>query len=387
MQQSIVSPLERFGHIVDSRWRRYRCVVYLQRYQTYRSWLKAQNHRIPDDQPLVVFDFADNRIDGPQGRRFYTLFMFFVRAGFYPVLKENYLFMANIQERHKQFCLAEAFSVSKDCSAINRPYVLVTDKRNTELNWRQASKIIRIDYRPDYQVTDATIPMPFPMFSAVYTNKQDLLLNQYRQIERQWRVLFGGDAETLKYNKSSIRDTYQKLSRAQVLALLREQLARDEWCEPASQQELNEVLEQRLNGLLIVNTRRCEIPVKNWLATVAKASFFLACPGVRYPMSHNLIEALAVGSVPITQYPELFFPALEDGKNCLVYRGETDLTTVVNKAMAMDVEQIRQLSAGAVAYYEAYLDPVITVNKLLDEPQQSVALRLLPFLKTGGGYA
>jgi hypothetical protein len=139
--------------------------------------------------------------------------------------------------------------------------------------------------------------------------------------------------------------------------------------------------------VVIVNTRCCEIPVKNWLATVAKASFFLACPGVRYPMSHNLIEALAVGSVPITQYPELFFPALEDGKNCLVYRGEADLTAVVKKAMAMDVEQIRQLSAGAVAYYEAYLDPVITVNKLLEEPQQSVALRLLPFLKTGGGYA
>ena len=38
------------------------------------------------------------------------------------------------------------------------------------------------------------------------------------------------------------------------------------------------------------------------LDALAKADFFLACPGVGMPLCHNLIEAIAAGAIPILQY-------------------------------------------------------------------------------------
>ena len=86
-------------HEADRLWRRYRWYLRPFKYRAYRRWLAAQTRLIPADQPLVLFDFRDSRIDGPQGRRFYTLFMFFVRNHYFPVLARSYLFLANIDKK------------------------------------------------------------------------------------------------------------------------------------------------------------------------------------------------------------------------------------------------------------------------------------------------
>lgn len=385
MQQ--LQTLLNIGHHLDRRWRRYRCVILLQRYREYREWLGQQLRTIPDNRHLVVFDFATNQVDGPQGRRFYGLFIFFVRAGYYPILKENYLFLANIQERYKADCLAESFSVITDFSSLDREFTLVTDRHDASSIPDKVVRVIQVEYQVGFHPDDDAFPMPFPMFPAIYKFGQDLHLERYRQQIRQWKIFFGGDADFVKYNKSTIRDIYQKLPRAQVLALLRMHLKPDEWFEPLEQQDLDVLLKKAFAGLVIANTRDCKVPVEDWLGTVAKAQFFLACPGVRYPMSHNLIEAMAVGSVPITQYPELFFPPLIHGENCLVYRDEEDLIAVVKQAIYMQDAEVRTLSEGAVRYYEAWLKPESVMTRLLSVPRKKIALRLLSFLKVDDGFA
>ena len=74
---STLLQLAKYGHQLDGMLNRYKAVFYPQRYLDYRRWLKQQNTKIPSHQPLVIFDFRDSRIDGPQGRRFYCLFIFF----------------------------------------------------------------------------------------------------------------------------------------------------------------------------------------------------------------------------------------------------------------------------------------------------------------------
>ena len=98
------------GHQLDGTLQRYKSVFYPQRFWEYRRWLQQQRRDIPQDMPIVVFDFRDTRIDGPQGRRFYCLFIYFIRAGFYPVLRENYLALGNIKDKYKKLCLQEHFS-------------------------------------------------------------------------------------------------------------------------------------------------------------------------------------------------------------------------------------------------------------------------------------
>ena len=104
-------------------------------------------------------------------------------------------------------------------------------------------------------------------------------------------------------------------------------------------------------------------------------------------MSHNIIEAMAVGSIPITQYPELFFPPLEDGVNCLVFSGEADLASTVQRAMDLSEQRRQALSQAAARYYDEHLSPSSTVSGLLAMPGREISLRLVPFFKRGGGYA
>lgn len=383
---STLQQLTKFGHQMDGTLQRYKSVLYPQRYINYRRWLKSQCRNIPKDKPVVVFDFRDTRIDGPQGRRFYTLFIFFVRAGFYPVVRENYLVLGNIQEKHKRYCLQENFSVLADANDLPADYLLVTDKWYSSLS-DKAHNTITVNYQAGYQTSDVCFPMPFPMFSPIYAEQQDLQLETYRRQPRQWQIFFGGDAERGKYNKKTIREIYAKLSRAQLINFLSNQLNNEHYVELADNDALLMAIQTRQTGVVIMNTRQCKVMPIHWLGTLARAHFFLACPGVRYPMSHNLIEALAVGSIPITQYPEMFFPPLENGKNCLVFNNENELLDVTHKAISMSATEIAAMSQAATDYYDSYLAPKVCIQQLLQRNTRRISLRLLPFLKAGGGFA
>jgi hypothetical protein len=378
--------ISKIGHQLDGNLRRYKPIFDFQGYWRYRQWLKQQNTQIPRNQPLVIFDFKDSRIDGPQGRRFYCLFIYFIRAGYYPILRENYLFLGNIQEKQKAFCLHEKFSVLNNPQNLPDRYLLVTDK-NFSILMLKADKIISVNFKPDYQPEDSCFPMPFPMFPAIYAHQQDQQLEPFRQTPRKWTIFFGGDAKTEKYDKSTIQEIYQKLTRSDIFILLKEKLAPHQLTLLKQQQDLDNAYKSQLNTLVLMNNRECKVPADKWLATLCLSEFFLACPGVRYPMSHNLIEAMAVGSIPITQYPELFYPALEDGKNCLVFKDEESLLSVIKRVLQMTREEKEKLKEGAVDYYEKYLAPEITIQRLLEHRPRKISLRLLPFLKDGGGFA
>jgi len=383
------SPLQQLsnaGHQLDGVLQRYKSILYPQRYLTYRRWLAQQRRDVPSDQPIVVFDFRDTRIDGPQGRRFYCLFIYFIRAGFYPVLRDNYLVLCNIQDKHKKLCLQEAFSVLQHERDLPQDYLLVTDKWHSGLAYK-ARKIITVNYQANFHSDDICFPMPFPMFPPLYAVQQDLRLSDFRRQPRQWQIFFGGDAERGKYNKKSIRKIYAKLSRAQLLDCLTESLAPEHFIELHNDEARRSAEEKQHPGLVVMNTRECKVLPENWLATLARASFFLACPGVRYPMSHNLIEAMAVGSIPITQYPEMFFPPLENGKNCLTFSNEAELLMVIKTAMTMSDADVAALCQAATDYYDKHLAPVSSITALLGHRPRRINLRLLPFLKTGGGFA
>jgi len=377
--------ISRWGHQLDSRWRRYRCVLNFLHYRRYREWLAQPKSAIPADKPLVVFDFADTRIDGPQGRRFYHLFIYFVRAGYHPILRENYLALHNMAVRFKGYCQQEDFSVVARLEDIDRPYIRVTDWPTPKPR-QLCQQTIRVDYTPGYSMGESVFPMPFPMFPAIYKHRQDLQLDAYRKQPRAWGIFFGGDGHGQKYNKASMAEVYGKISRAQVLAMLEQHTKAGQCWIPENQQVLDSALQTYFDGLVLVNTRRCKIAPERWLSAVARARFFVACPGVRYPMSHNLIEALAVGSVPILQYAELLFPALEHGKNCLVYRDEAELLLRIEQAQSIPEAEYQAMARAAVDYYEAYLAPGAVIGQLLARDSQSVTLRIMPSLKAGGGY-
>ena len=55
------------GHQLDGTLQRYKSVFYPQRFWEYRRWLQQQRRDIPQDMPIVVFDFRDTPHRWPSG--------------------------------------------------------------------------------------------------------------------------------------------------------------------------------------------------------------------------------------------------------------------------------------------------------------------------------
>ncbi len=96
---------------------------------------------------------------------------------------------------------------------------------------------------------------------------------------------------------------------------------------------------------------------ERWLGELARAEFFLGLPGSHMPMCHNLVEALAVGAVPILSYADWFAPALRDGVECLRYDSEDTLVAALERALAMPDADVARMRAAAAAYYDRHLAP------------------------------
>ena len=120
------------------------------------------------------------------------------------------------------------------------------------------------------------------------------------------------------------------MTRAEVVATLR---ASDRFHEVLGADGLSDL--HRVGRPILVDAARARIPTSRWLPTIAATDFLVCAPGMAMPMSHNIIEALGVGTIPLTNYPEWFLPALENGVNCLVFRDTDDLIERVDEILRM----------------------------------------------------
>lgn len=100
--------------------------------------------------------------------------------------------------------------------------------------------------------------------------------------------------------------------------------------------------------------------------TIARYSFFIACPGVDMPLSHNLIEAMSVGAIPIIhqEYSDMLVPQLQDMTNALIYNNE-NFMEVIQKALSLDTAQITAMAVEVKSYYDLHLTPKGIVEKLV----------------------
>jgi len=75
------------------------------------------------------------------------------------------------------------------------------------------------------------------------------------------------------------------------------------------------------------------------------------------PVSHNLIEAMFCGAIPIINGGAFMAEPLEDGRDCLGFFGEADLVTAIEKALSMSDQEIEKMRGAVSKFYEKNLDP------------------------------
>ena len=271
--------------------------------------------------PWLVVDLHTTLPDGQQGRRSYALIAYFVRAGYRVALVANRGFVGNIDRKLKRLLLELPMVAINDLGAFGGgDATLLTDRPRSTLP-RGFRRQIVIKTSGPFEPARGQVAFPFTLHPATLHLGMDSDLARFREIPRRWRVFFGGACSKASYDTHWIRREFAMVPRSRVLEILSEELTT---LTPASANEVEDFLTRDVTGF-VWPPETAAIPPERWLEVVAHAAVFAAAPGVSYPMCHNIIEAMAVGTVPLTEYPEQFDPPLRHRENCLVYSGEDEL--------------------------------------------------------------
>jgi hypothetical protein len=279
--------------------------------------------------------------------------------------------------RHKRFkrpLLNRPFHVydsleqfPQDCTVIE-----VTDRLDDTLPPR--GRQIRVHYEERWPQAAHEVPMTFSVHPLVHDRwaaypPPDLAG------ERPLRVFFAGRRRDHKYSEGTLPEKFGKMSRQQILGTLEAELAPDRFRRIENAAGLNGRAGEP-PGFFLADSDRFRIPETEWLETLGRADFFLACPGMDMPLCHNLIEALSRGTVPILEHPEFLDPPLQHNVNCLVFRGPAGLVNTLEHTFQLAPEQIRRLRQGAYDYYQNHLAPGRFATRLLSLPHSRVDLLL-----------
>jgi hypothetical protein len=197
-----------------------------------------------------------------------------------------------------------------------------------------------------------------------YFNKTDDLASH---IKRPIPLLFAGNFSRKQYDRPDTKALFNVLTRYEIIEFLRSHLSSEQIFEPHSLEELNRALDNHeLKGRFVLcDTSLFSIPQDKWFEMLSQAQFFLSPPGVVQPFCHNTVESMAVSTIPVLQYPKVYYPEMENGKNCLVFHSEQDLLTLVNKILLDEYATERlSLSKEARTYYEKNLSPSAFNDKL-----------------------
>jgi hypothetical protein len=320
-------------------------------------------------EPIVCCDFADGAIDAVGGRYYFSLVLDLIDAGYFPVFTARRLTVSTFgTSRVKSLLLDKRLGMVRSADDLSEPFLLITD---TDATPPEATKIVRVAYGHRLPVRPGEIPFPVFVHPRIAIGG-NLPFSYDLVAKRPVRLFFGGNTEEGKYDKNVIGEVYRMLTRREMIAAVVDQAGENRIHRPVAADRW--LTSDEPADFVLCETQKCKIPGERWLDAMAKADFFLACPGVGMPLCHNLIESLAAGAVPVLQYSAYLTPELEDGVNCLAFHDEASLRKVVDRVLSMDEQEILSLRRGAKTYYDTYLAPGRFADRLLNDPHSDTTL-------------
>lgn len=235
--------------------------------------------------------------------------------------------------------------------------------------WPKAVQVRFDMFSPFWSSNPIILPFPMhPLHSGVTAGDLEAL----RPSARRMRIFFSGD--TNHYGRVWVRHPKPKLPRLQVINCIRERLG-DDLVLVNDTPSLHALTHEGYSRKCVITaSSEVRIEFADWLGTLAQADFFLSPPGIVMPMCHNIIEAMAVGTIPITNYPEWMDPHLEPGTNCLAFDDSDDLIAKIRQALAMEPAEIARMKANVIDYYDKHLRSQTFVDRVLASPDQNLPI-------------
>ena len=252
---------------------------------------------------------------------------------------------------------------------------------------RETGRKIHLSY--DYyesreQAPDA-VTMPYFCHPDFYRLGLDRRARTLRDGSRSIRLLFAGGINEEKYQTGL---QFPIMNRTIVLrtatVALKENLR-----VIRSRDEVREFLNGATQPALFVlsentdeSTRLHRATPRQYQTLLSRSDFFLAPPGVLMPHCHNIIEAMAVGAIPVTNYGAYMSPPLEHDVNCIAFQTPEDLTAQLQRILSLPEGEISRMRANVIRYYEDHLDPAAFGRVLASRSTGDFTLRVNREIKT-----
>jgi hypothetical protein len=288
------------------------------------------------------------------GRYGFQLINYFHKAGYSIAFYKSSSFLLNLHRYDKLiFNLSDITFFNRRMTGSDSKIDFLCFANNKNVNCPVAHNRrfeLSLDYFKTKSNSTSVLRLPFFIHPV---------MNQYlpkKLIEKRNRILFYGSNDSL-YDSNDIESRFQLMSRSEVFrSVERSDL---DYISPENFEEFEKQLNNPKikNAFFFLNSTKVWVPADKWMQVLASFDFFIATPGISMPQSHNVIEAMCTGTIPVIQYSHWFFPSLKHEQNCIHFNSEVELIRRLQNILKMEQSQIERLRNGITDYFSKYIDP------------------------------
>ena len=326
------------------------------------------------EAPAVFAKFRNNEILGEMGRLLFFLLNAFSASGYHIKLFDS-LPRDSLDKYGRMAYALPLVALTGVTPAASSEMIYLFDEEDRVVGaqpWRKKVQV-RFDVFSPYWFTQPIL-MPYPVHPVHAGPDLPERLRRYRTVARKMRVFFSGDSKG--YVRNRILYPKPKLPRVEVIEAILRHMA-DRAPLVRSEQHLASLCANGYVDRCLIMDHDSRIDETRWLATLATSDFFLCPPGYVMPMCHNSVEAMAVGTIPIINYPEWFNPPLEHLQNCIAFDDKADLLAKLDAVLRMNPEQIGTMRQKVIAYYDEHLAPETFIRKIESSERQRVVVLMI----------
>jgi hypothetical protein len=338
--------------VMHTRWILFRS--FLRNLRDIASLYGKNNTGNPSGRCLVVCirDFH-------HGRYGYLLVSYFSQAGYHIYFHRSLSFLSRLHGYDRavfQLNGVGIFSRNKLKGELNIDFLgLNADRFIPSRIHFEKRYIIDLDYFNPETTTDT---LTIPYFIHPLMQKHPF---KPKPGSRRHRILMYGQPD-LEWSPALIRDHFGLLPRSEVFSYLCS--GSFDWVRPSDYNALEHFLAAPVDGpaACLIDSRTCWIPADQWLRVLSCFDFFIATPGVSMPHAHNLIEAMSMGTIPVTQYGRHMHPPLQDRVDSISFVDLSHLDGILYELLGMNTEEIERIRSGVSKYFSEQIDPKHVVS-------------------------
>lgn len=273
----------------------------------------------------IYFDVSDNRFD----RHLYLFLLFLSKSGYRILLRHRTEMISCLGKYGRRILFIDSLKL-----VFRRPAKNVISLADKKLR----GKIL---------VSDDYFSHPQNSYHVPYTFHPNYFLKDDFDIDltktRRITCFFSGNIEPDEYDRRELPLLFGISSRYQVIKYIKSEFQTEGYLEAGEQY------------IVINDVRKRSIDLSSYLKALSESNFFLSVPGVVMPQCHNIVEGMRCGTIPITQYPNVFYPVLNHGQNCLVFSDLRDLAILLRSLGDISRERIEIMRKSVLEYYQLYL--------------------------------